>query len=101
MTSLKPLVHGPWIAGLKPPMARVPTPVSAVPARPRAHCPCRTAPAARAAPVQRGMLVDPARLAGLSADFAQRTAALEAEIFALAGREFTIASPKQLAQARP
>ncbi len=45
--------------------------------------------------------MDPVRLAGLSADFLGRTAALEKEIFALAGREFAIASPKQLAQARP
>ena len=49
---------------------------------------------------QRGVLVDAGRLAALSADFANRTAALEREVFALAGREFAIASPKQLAQVR-
>ena len=37
---------------------------------------------------QRGVLVDAGRLAALSADFANRTAALEREVFALAGREF-------------
>ena len=44
--------------------------------------------------------MDAGRLAALSADFANRTAALEREVFALAGREFAIASPKQLAQVR-
>ena len=43
-----------------------------------------------------GIRVDPARLAELSDQFGQRMAALEAEIFQLADREFNIASPKQL-----
>ncbi|MEM6492247.1 MAG: DNA polymerase, partial [Pseudomonadota bacterium] len=40
--------------------------------------------------------VDRAELARLSADFGGRVAALEKEIHALAGRAFTIGSPKQL-----
>jgi DNA polymerase-1 len=43
-----------------------------------------------------GMKVDAARLAELSAQYGQRMAALELEIFKLADREFNIASPKQL-----
>ncbi|MFM7107568.1 MAG: DNA polymerase, partial [Planctomycetaceae bacterium] len=44
----------------------------------------------------RGVRIDAAVLAALSADYAARLAALEAEIHALAGREFSIASPLQL-----
>ncbi|MFM9057818.1 MAG: DNA polymerase I [Planctomycetaceae bacterium] len=44
----------------------------------------------------RGVRIDSAVLAALSADYAARLAALEAEIHALAGREFSIASPLQL-----
>ena len=43
-----------------------------------------------------GIKVDRERLAGLSADFAQRIAGIEAEIHELAGGPFTIGSPKQL-----
>lgn len=43
-----------------------------------------------------GIRVDVHRLAQLSDQFGQRMAALEVEIFQLAGREFNIASPKQL-----
>ncbi|MEM6490565.1 MAG: DNA polymerase I, partial [Pseudomonadota bacterium] len=45
---------------------------------------------------RRGIGVDRAELARLSADFGGRIAALEKEIHALAGRPFTIGSPKQL-----
>ncbi|WP_136162304.1 DNA polymerase I [Sphingomonas flavalba] len=45
---------------------------------------------------RRGIKVDRAQLARLSADFAQQIAGLEAEIHALAGTPFTIGSPKQL-----
>ena len=45
-----------------------------------------------------GIRVDTGRLAELSRDFGGKIAALEAEIYALAGREFNIASPKQLQQ---
>jgi DNA polymerase I len=44
----------------------------------------------------RGVRVDTAKLAALSADYAGRLATLEREIHALAGREFAIASPLQL-----
>jgi DNA polymerase-1 len=44
----------------------------------------------------RGVRIDAAVLAALAADYAARLAALEAEIHALAGREFSIASPLQL-----
>jgi len=44
----------------------------------------------------RGVRVDTAKLAALSADYAGRLATLEREIHALAGREFSIASPLQL-----
>jgi DNA polymerase-1 len=44
----------------------------------------------------RGVRIDSAVLAALSADYAVRLAALEAEIHALAGRPFAIASPLQL-----
>ncbi|HEY2828221.1 MAG TPA: DNA polymerase I, partial [Pirellulales bacterium] len=43
-----------------------------------------------------GIKVDRTRLAELSAQYGQRMAALELEIFKLADREFNIASPKQL-----
>jgi DNA polymerase I len=43
-----------------------------------------------------GIRVDKARLAELSQQYGQRMADLEREIFELAGREFNIASPKQL-----
>ena len=45
-----------------------------------------------------GIKVDRAVLADLSADFAARAVDLEAEIHALAGREFNVASPKQLGE---
>ncbi|MCC7259594.1 MAG: DNA polymerase I, partial [Alphaproteobacteria bacterium] len=45
-----------------------------------------------------GVKVDKAVLADLSRDFSVRIAALEKEIYALAGREFTIGSPKQLGE---
>jgi DNA polymerase-1 len=43
-----------------------------------------------------GMRVDPARLADLSGQYGAKLVALEQEIYALAGREFNIGSPKQL-----
>jgi DNA polymerase-1 len=43
-----------------------------------------------------GILIDPAALKEMSRDFAERIAALEREIYALAGTEFNVASPKQL-----
>ncbi len=45
-----------------------------------------------------GMLVDRDGLKALSADFAHRLDVLEGEIHALAGRKFTIGSPKQLGE---
>ena len=45
-----------------------------------------------------GVLVDADGLRGLSRDFAQRLEGLEAEIHELAGRKFTIGSPKQLGE---
>ena len=44
----------------------------------------------------RGVRIDRSALAALSADYAARLAALEKEIHALAGHEFSIASPIQL-----
>jgi DNA polymerase-1 len=44
----------------------------------------------------RGVRIDTAALAALSADYAARLATLEAEIHAFAGRAFSIASPLQL-----
>ncbi|NJC34835.1 DNA polymerase-1 [Sphingomonas jejuensis] len=44
----------------------------------------------------RGIKVDAAKLAQLSADFGTQIEALEAEVHALAGQPFTIGSPKQL-----
>ncbi len=43
-----------------------------------------------------GIKVDREKLAGLSKQFAEAVAALEREIFAICGFEFTIGSPKQL-----
>ncbi|MFS0849602.1 DNA polymerase I [Novosphingobium panipatense] len=43
-----------------------------------------------------GIKVDREKLAGLSSQFAEAIGALEAEIFATVGQEFTIGSPKQL-----
>ncbi|HEY2839380.1 MAG TPA: DNA polymerase I [Pirellulales bacterium] len=43
-----------------------------------------------------GVRVDPARLAELSQEYGARARAIESEIYALAGHEFNIASPKQL-----
>ena len=45
-----------------------------------------------------GIKVDRERLAGLSGEFAEAIASLEAEIFVLAGQPFTIGSPKQLGE---
>lgn len=45
-----------------------------------------------------GVLVDAGRLEQLSSEFAAQIASLEKEIYALAGMEFTIASPKQLGE---
>jgi DNA polymerase-1 len=45
-----------------------------------------------------GVLVDPEALIAMSRDFGQRMAAFEREIHQLAGREFNIASPKQLGE---
>ncbi len=45
-----------------------------------------------------GVRVDRARLSRLSGDFAQRMAALEAEIYQLAGGPFNVGSPKQLGE---
>jgi DNA polymerase-1 len=45
-----------------------------------------------------GVRIDAARLAELSSEYGRRVETLEAEIYALAGREFNIASPKQLQQ---
>ena len=45
-----------------------------------------------------GIKVDRERLAHLSSQFAEAIAALETEIFAMAGQEFTIGSPKQLGE---
>jgi DNA polymerase I len=45
-----------------------------------------------------GIKVDASVLKGLSKDFGTRISALEAEIHELAGREFNVASPKQLGE---
>lgn len=45
-----------------------------------------------------GVKVDKAALASLSTDFAERMAKLEAVVYQLAGREFSIGSPKQLGE---
>jgi DNA polymerase-1 len=47
---------------------------------------------------KRGIAIDRQILARLSGDFAQQMAALEAEITALAGEPFNVASPKQLGE---
>ncbi|MDP7345285.1 MAG: DNA polymerase, partial [Alphaproteobacteria bacterium] len=47
---------------------------------------------------RQGIKVDGEKLKGLSADFGKRLAELEIEIHKLAGREFNIASPKQLGE---
>ncbi len=44
-----------------------------------------------------GVKIDPATLARLSAEFAQRMGAAEAEAYNLAGEEFNLGSPKQIA----
>jgi len=46
----------------------------------------------------KGILVDRAKLAVLSQEFAERQASLEKDIYALAGHEFNIGSPKQLGE---
>ena len=45
-----------------------------------------------------GIKVDRARLAELSGEFAEQCAALETEIHAMAGEEFSVGSPKQLGE---
>ena len=45
-----------------------------------------------------GIKVDRAKLEALSRDFAERQAALEKDIYRLAGREFNVGSPKQLGE---
>jgi DNA polymerase-1 len=45
---------------------------------------------------ERGISVDRQKLSRLSGEFAQRAAALEDEVYRLAGEKFTIGSPKQL-----
>jgi len=47
---------------------------------------------------RRGIKVDKAELQAMSAEFAERMTALEAEINTLAGVEFNVASPKQLGE---
>jgi DNA polymerase I len=51
-----------------------------------------------AAMEQTGVLLDQKRLADIGEGFEQRIETLQAEIFELAGREFTIGSPQQLAE---
>jgi DNA polymerase I len=51
-----------------------------------------------AAMEQTGVLLDRKRLADIGEGFEQRIETLQAEIFELAGREFTIGSPQQLAE---
>ncbi len=51
-----------------------------------------------AAMEKEGILVDRGMLSRLSNDFAERLSVLEKEIHSLAGREFNIASPKQLGE---
>jgi DNA polymerase I len=51
-----------------------------------------------AAMERRGLLMDSERLAAIGEGFEQRIEQLESEIFELAGREFTIGSPQQLAE---
>jgi DNA polymerase-1 len=47
---------------------------------------------------QHGIIVDAGRLRQLSAEFADKLEALEAEIYRIAGRRFNIGSPKQLGE---
>ena len=47
---------------------------------------------------ERGIAVDRAALARLSKSYAERIAILESEIFAIAGEEFNVGSPKQLGE---
>nr|WP_166954884.1 DNA polymerase I [Pseudochelatococcus lubricantis] len=47
---------------------------------------------------RRGIMIDPAQLARLSGEFAQRMGALEDEIHKLAGESFNIGSPRQLGE---
>jgi DNA polymerase-1 len=56
----------------------------------------RGMPAVLARMEQRGIAIDRAILSRLSGEFAQAMARLEAEIHALAGESFNIASPKQM-----
>lgn len=51
-----------------------------------------------AAMEKEGIRVDPEKLRGLSRDFTQRLAGLEAEVHELAGESFNIGSPKQLGE---
>ena len=51
-----------------------------------------------AAMEKEGIRVDPEKLRGLSRDFTQRLAGLEAEVHELAGEAFNIGSPKQLGE---
>jgi DNA polymerase-1 len=51
-----------------------------------------------AAMEQTGVLLDQKRLADIDEGFEQRIETLQADIFELAGREFTIGSPQQLAE---
>lgn len=51
-----------------------------------------------AAMEKEGIGVDPEKLRGLSRDFTQRLAGLEAEVHELAGESFNIGSPKQLGE---
>ena len=51
-----------------------------------------------AAMEQAGVLLDQKRLADIDEGFEQRIETLQAEIFELAGHEFTIGSPQQLAE---
>jgi len=46
----------------------------------------------------KGVLVDPQILSSMSANFAQHIERLSGEIYALAGREFNVGSPKQLGE---
>jgi DNA polymerase-1 len=58
----------------------------------------RPLPAVVAAMEQAGIRVDPAALAALSRDFAERMAGLERDIHRAAGESFNVGSPKQLGE---
>ena len=58
----------------------------------------RPLPAIVARMENHGILVDRAELARLSGSFAQKLAGLEAQAYDLAGREFSIGSPKQIGE---